>query len=80
MPPESRTPDERDAEATVLAELLRDRIDLAAVREQWPETPVTGIHESIPMPGDTDANEIFTRAMALAMERRQVARRQALPM
>ncbi|MGI8498281.1 MAG: hypothetical protein ACR2OG_11940 [Gemmatimonadaceae bacterium] len=53
---------------------------MAAVREQWPETPVTGIHESIPMPGDTDANEIFTRAMALAMERRQVARRQALPM
>ncbi|MGI8497598.1 MAG: hypothetical protein ACR2OG_08475 [Gemmatimonadaceae bacterium] len=79
-PSETWTADERDAVGELLAELQSDRIDLAAVREHWPETPVTGIDEGTPLPGDSEVNEIFARAVALAMERRQRARQQAAPM
>ncbi len=64
----------------ILAELQADRIDLAAVREHWPQTPVTGIDEAIPLTGDSEVNEIFARAVALAVQRCQRARQQAAPM
>ncbi|MGI8496716.1 MAG: hypothetical protein ACR2OG_03910 [Gemmatimonadaceae bacterium] len=50
---------------------------MAAVRQHWPETPIAGIDEAIPFPGDPDAIAALTCALAVALHRRQRTGQQA---